>query len=64
MTANMIATATPTDTILGYYDGDKPICLETFQELFLEVRKLKAENKRLAKRLKSYEPDEDEIITE
>ncbi len=64
MTVNNVINAVPvpTNVVLGYYDGDKPISLETFQEIFLELRALKKENKRLMKKLKEYEPDEDELI--
>ncbi len=41
--------------VLGYYEDDKPVTVEAFQELFLEVRKLRRANRALKKKLEQYE---------
>lgn len=43
------------NSVIGYFEGDKPITLEAFEELFIEVRQLRKANKALLRKLEKYE---------
>jgi hypothetical protein len=51
----MTQTSIANSPILGYYEDDKPITLEAFESLFLEVRQLRRANKALARKLEKLE---------